>query len=82
MFPPSDQPRLLLSQSTAVSTLSPIQNESPRQRTPVSPMGPLPSRKAFANLVPPSLGEFGGGAGAGSGEGGRDLESEQGILPD
>lgn len=26
-------------------------------------------------LVPMSLGEFGGGAGAGSGEGGRELES-------
>lgn len=73
---------LLLSRSTAVSMLSRILNESLGQSAPVSPMGPAPSRKASANLVTPSLGEFGGGAGAGSGEGGRELESEYGILPD
>lgn len=76
MFSPGQIDPLLLSQNTSVSMVSRIQNKSSRQSTPVSPMGPPPSQKAFANLVTPSLGEFGGGAGAGSGEGGRELESE------
>lgn len=71
---------VMLSCHAAASTLSPTRSESLGYRMPVSSMEWPPSRNALTTLATRSLGEFGGGAGTGLGEGGRELESEQGIL--